>query len=181
MSIRTTNVREIELKIRMTAGELAALRHRLQQQDAKPGPREEEVNVLFESADKRLQPAGELLRLRTFAGRDDARLTFKGPVDAASSFKVREELEVAVEDGSTARKLLEALGYRATGEYRKTRERWYLSGVEVSLDQLSSGEYVEIEGNEEAILVAVGRLGLAGRPHIRDGYAKLERQGNPAP
>jgi predicted adenylyl cyclase CyaB len=167
-------MREIEIKLRLGPGETDAVRRRLQELRAQPGPIDEETNTLFESADGRLRPAGALLRLRTFTGRLGAMLTFKGPVDPRSSFKSREELEVGVDSGSAARGILDALGYRVTAQYEKRRESWQLAGAAIALDRLSSGEYIEIEGNEASINSVLASLGLTGRPHIKDGYATLE-------
>jgi len=169
-------MREIEIKVRLKPGEMDLLRQRLLDAQTRRGPVEDEINVLFEAADGHLRPAGETLRLRSFTGRLNATLTFKGPSDPNSRFKSREELEVRVEDGATARKILDALGYRATAQYQKRREHWTLFDIDVTLDRLSSGDYVEIEGSEDSIGLALARLGLAGRPHVREGYATLERQ-----
>jgi len=169
-------MREVEIKIRLNPGEMDLLRQRLQDSQTRPGPVEDETNMLFEAPDGHLRPAGETLRLRSFEGRADATLTFKGPSDPGSRFKSREELEVRVDDSATARKILDALGYQATARYQKRREHWALFGVDVALDRLSSGEYVEIEGTEDSIGFALAWLGLTGRPHVTQGYATLESQ-----
>ena len=167
-------MREIEMKVRLHPGELDSIRQRLREGPAEPGSVEQEQNVLFEAADGHLGPAGETLRLRSFDGRADATLTFKGPSDPRSRFKSREELEVRVDDAETARRILDALGYRPTARYAKLRESWTLFGVGVSLDRLSSGDYLELEGSEDAIEFALAWLGLSGRPHVRQGYSTLE-------
>jgi adenylate cyclase, class 2 len=160
-------MREIEAKIRLRSGELDRLRARLVELHARRGPSEEESNTLFEAPDGRLRPAGQILRLRCFAGRADATMTFKGPVDPGSPYKSRDELEMRVDDGSTARAILDALGYQPTAVYCKRRERWSLDDAEIALDSLSSGDYAEIEGAEDAIARVLASLGLADRPHIR--------------
>jgi adenylate cyclase class 2 len=169
-------VREIEAKIGLQAGEIDVIRERLRAAGAEFHGIDDEKNVLLDKPDHRIRTSGQTLRIRSFASRPDAVLTFKGPAEQNGAFKARDEWEVQVSDGHVAQHIFESLGFRATTTYHKRREQWRLDGAIVTLDSLKSGDYVEIEADEQAIARVRGALGLEGRPHITAGYAKLERR-----
>ncbi len=169
-------MREIEAKIGLQPGELDAVRERLRVAGAEFGSVDEEKNVLFDAPDHRIRASAQTLRIRHFAGRHDAMLTFKGPADQNGAFKSRDEWEVAVSDGVITQHIFESIGFKPTTTYHKRREHWRLHDAIVSLDSLKSGDYVEIEADEETIGRVRCVLGLEGRPHITAGYAKLERR-----
>lgn len=85
----------------------------------------------------------EALRLSSRGGKND--ITYKGPkLDARS--KARREIVVPVEEADAAREMLEALGFRAVREVRKTRAHYRAAGFEVALDDVPGlGTFVEIE------------------------------------
>lgn len=168
--------REVEAKIALQPGELDTLQHRLLDAGAHRGALDAEENVLFDAHDGSLRRSGCGLRLRFIDGRPQALLTYKGPVERGARFKAREELETRVEDGETAHAILEALGYRVSARYQKQREHWRIGSIEITLDHLDFGDYLEVEGEETAIDAALALLGLSGRPHIPQGYAELARR-----
>jgi adenylate cyclase class IV len=61
--------------------------------------------------------------------------------------KVRQELEVLIEDAEEARALLEGLGYGVVRRYQKMREEWHLGGVTIALDHTPIGDFAEFEGD----------------------------------
>lgn len=168
--------REVEAKIALQAGELDVVRERLRQTGAVFQTLDDEENFLFDTRGRRLRAEGRSLRLRCFAGRGDAKLTQKGPVDRGSPFKSREELEVSVSDGPTLRTMLGQIGFRVTMRYTKRRETWQLAAATVTLDRLSFGDYLEVEADEAVIKETLVRLGLGGRPHVPSGYGDLVRR-----
>ena len=119
-----------------------------------------ERNVRYDNAWDGLGRKGQLLRLRQD---DGARLTFKGlpqePV--ASEARVREELEVTVSDFATADQLLRRIGFAPRQVYEKYRETWRTGDVEVVVDELPFGTFVELEGPEAALEPLAQALGLA--------------------
>ena len=109
-----------------------------------------------------------------------ARVTYKGPlVDAAS--KTREELETAVEDGSTMAAVLESVGFEPAATVEKRRERFRHGEYTVTLDSVAGlGEFVEVETEAEEIEPAregavelLERLGLDPGAGIRTSYLGL--------
>ena len=170
MSGRVDN---LEVEVKFFVPDLEGIRTRLREKGAyQMRPRLFERNVLFDSEDEKLRAAGKLLRLRQD---DRARLTFKGAAAESqpSEVKVREELEVEVSDFDTAAQLLERIGFRRGPTYEKYRETFSLGDVEVVLDELPFGNFVELEGEEEAIRVVADQLNLPWPDRIIDNYMHL--------
>jgi len=102
-----------------------------------------ETNLRFDTIDQRLAGAFEVLRLR----KDNrARLTFKGPRDPCSRIQVRKELEIEISNFETAQRILEALGFSVSVIYEKFRTTYNLENVEIMLDEMPYGDFIEIEG-----------------------------------
>ena len=121
-------------------------------------PRVFERNLRFDDAAGSLTDAGRLLRLR-----DDGqtRLTYKDRAHVDDVISEREELEVHVSDFDTAYALLIALGYEVSVQYEKYRTTYQLHEVEVDLDEMPYGYFLEIEGpNAQSIQEAAGLLAL---------------------
>jgi predicted adenylyl cyclase CyaB len=169
-------IRETEAKIALHAGEMDCLRALLVELGAQPRGIDQEQNVVFHLKTGDRRSGRKRLRLRTFGGRSDAVLTCKGPAEKDSIYKSRDELEVQVSDADSVREMLRHLGFRARVEYRKRREHWSFGETLIGLDQLAFGDFLEVEGTEQAILATLSALGLADRRHVRPGYARLARR-----
>src|SRR5690606_20326174 len=129
-------------------------------------------NLRFDTPGEALRQGGRLLRLRQD---ERVRLTFKGPAlhREGSEAKVREELEVAVDDFERMAAILRRLGFVPFQSYEKYRETFSLQGVEVVLDEMPFGAFVELEGEEPAIRNAAELLKLPWSERIRDNYLNL--------
>ncbi len=161
---------ETEVKLRID--DFEAVRERLQGLGARLKERvEDEKDLLFRSATDPHALEGQVLRLRLF-GREGM-LTWKGAPTFDKGVKKREELQTRVSDADALRELLDRLGYEVTLEFSKSREYWDLRGITVSLDDLSFGRYVEVEGDEEEIERAVTELGLKEAERVEEGYPQL--------
>ncbi|MCI0548406.1 MAG: class IV adenylate cyclase, partial [Candidatus Rokubacteria bacterium] len=139
-------------------------------------------NDLYDGRD--LAERGCRLRLRTVrrAGRGGEGgappvLTFKGP-RRAGPFKSRRELEVGVSDRATARRLLEAMGYRKYFSFDKRRESWRLGEWAIELDEVPLlGRFVEVETPDaREVALALAALRLDGVKVIKRGYTSLLRR-----
>ena len=128
-----------------------------------------EENVIYTGPG--LDPRRRVLRLRRVDGR--AVFTFKErePTDEAIKHQREEETEVADADALAA--ILDALGYRPALVYEKRRATWRVAGAEVVLDELPFGLFVEIEGEEDAILAAEKLLGLESAQAEHAPYPEL--------
>jgi len=156
--------------------ELAAFRERLLAAGAVlTKPRIYERNVRFDTADERLYKELSLLRLR----QDTAvTLTYKGTSEkqSQSEAKVREELEVEVSDFDTLSLIFQRLGFAPMQVYEKYRETFTWQDVEIVLDELPYGNFIELEGDEGGIKTAVSHLNLHWQDRIVDNYLGLMAQ-----
>jgi adenylate cyclase class 2 len=91
------------------------------------------------------------LRLRKI--NKTAVLTFKEqmPSPKNSDIKKKIEFETNVTDAAEMEKILDALGCKLSLYYEKKRRTYRLPGVEVVIDELPFGMYMEIEGSERGI------------------------------
>jgi adenylate cyclase class 2 len=134
-------------------------------------PRVHEVNLRFDTSDMSLMNTGRLLRLRLDSR---ARLTYKGLGSIEGGARLRQELEFTVSNFDTARALLEALGYEVYMMYEKYRTTYKLGNLEVVLDEMPYGDFLEIEGPDgESIQTAAQRLNINWNARILDSYTVL--------
>lgn len=166
---------QLEVEVKFLLGDVARLRRRLAAMGAAPvKARLYERNVVFDNEQEQLRREGKLLRLRQD---DRARLTYKGEPEAAAmgpdDMKVREELEVEVEDFATLETLLGRIGFAPTLVYEKYRETYRVDGVEIVLDELPFGDFLELEGEEDAIRAVAAELDLPWAERIVADYLQL--------
>ncbi len=133
-------------------------------------PRVLETNLRFDTPDRDLRHLGYVLRLRQDKR---ARMTFKDGEQAQGGAFNRRELEFTVSDFDTAKELLQALGYEVSFTYEKYRTTYKLDGAEIMLDEMPYGNFVEIEGPEDAIRAAAEKLQLKWDTAIQDSYSLL--------
>jgi adenylate cyclase class 2 len=79
-------------------------------------------------------------------------LTYKEKILTETDFKHQIEFETSVSDVEATEHIIEKLGYRLSAVYEKHRKAWHLGNVEVVLDELPFGYYMEIEGSMKDIL-----------------------------
>jgi adenylate cyclase class 2 len=159
--------REIEAKFLLP--HLASLRERLLACGGRLlSDRVLERNWRFDTKTGDLQSQRKILRLR-----EDARteVTFKRGLESVDE---RVEITLVVNDAKKARDLLFALGYQVVTIYEKFRETFALHPVEVMLDELPYGYFVEIEGpSREEIRGAALQLQLNWEARLRSNYTQL--------
>lgn len=168
------NQREIELKLRVH--DLDAVRHQLDDAGAKEvQPRVYERNNRYDDSKGNLSGAGDVLRLRQDTR---VRLTFKQGRDRqqVGDAMSRFEAEVDVSDFDAMDTILHRLGFRTYMVYEKYRTTYHLDGVEVVLDEMPYGNFVEIEGDGEAIQQVRVKLGLEHAKAYQSGYTELFRR-----
>ena len=130
---------------------------------------------LFDTAEQRLRQQGCIVRVRIehwSGGQDTTTLTFKGPV-LPSRMKTREEHETRVENRDALMRVLDAAGLRPWFRYQKYREEFAAPDLVIAIDETPVGTFVELEGNEDAILKATDALGRSPADFIRDSYYRL--------
>ncbi|MFA9402389.1 MAG: class IV adenylate cyclase [Anaerolineales bacterium] len=127
-----------------------------------------ERNLRFDTPDRELAGKKHVLRLR-----QDNRttLTFKRP---RVQVETRDEFEIEIDDFESGRKILEALGYAVTTLYEKYRETYQIDFIQVMLDELPFGCFVEIEGPSiESIRQMSDQLGLPWERRVQASYVEL--------
>lgn len=170
------NEQKLEVEVKFLIPDLAAFREQVMAAGALVRrPRLFERNVRLDTADNTLMQRLELLRLRQDAA---VILTFKGPPQQteSSEAKIREELEVEVSEWETAVHIFQRLGFEPKQVYEKYREIFQLGVVEVMLDEMPFGNFVELEGDEEAIKTAAIALGLDWSKRVLTNYLALMGQ-----
>jgi adenylate cyclase class 2 len=160
---------ETEKKFRLEPKQLARIRKRLDELGAVFSDETFEENYLHRGPI--LESRGAVLRLRKTAGK--TLLTYKEGIGSNGQIKQKIEFETEVSDVAQTEKIVESLGYRLSVIYEKRRATFRLDDVEVVLDELPFGLYMEIEGTRRAIGRAETRLGIKRlKPETR-GYPRL--------
>ena len=137
-------------------------------------PRIFELNFRFDNPAGDLAHTGKVLRLRQDA---HASLTFKGPNQPHQAVSVRQEIEFTVSDFSAARHFLEALGYQVAIIYEKYRTTYLLDKVEIVLDEMPFGNFIEIEGPDPQTIEAFSQnLSLLWDARCTNSYIGLFTQ-----
>ena len=148
-----------------------AIRDRILKLGAMSRGRFFETNLRFDDADNGLLQKKSLLRLR----RDTKTiLTFKSePPVKDDQFKILRELEVEVSDFATMKDILESLGFREEQVYEKWRETFILNRVNLCLDTMPYGDFLEIEGEKEDIKQLASQIGLQWNRRILLNYLAI--------
>lgn len=169
--------REIEIKLRVASvDQLTAAGLILKLETA----RHFEDNWLFDAADGTLSARQAILRVRRVGDRGVLTFKEKTPDDApVSQFKERVEIETAIDDPENAVAILKRLGYRAWFRYQKYRTIYRAElptggALDVMFDETPIGDFVELEGEEEALAEAVRLLGVTREEYIFDSYLALQ-------
>jgi len=166
---------EAELKFRLDGpGDHARLRAALRKLGGKLEGSYDEENFRFEGRGKITRR--NTLRLRVLDGGPRGVLTAKGPAQFREGVKVREETEVAIEDGHATLDLLQQLGFRVLVVYRKHRAVWKLGPASVTLDRLDFGYFTEVEGPLEEVPNIARSIGLDPAKAVKDSYSVLARK-----
>lgn len=168
----------LEVEVKFFVADLTAVREKLCRMTAchLKTARLYERNVVFDTAVETLRHNQQLLRLRQD---ENVRLTFKGPApaqQALSQAKVREEIEVTLDNFDHMSQLLQRLGFQPVLVYEKYRETFVCGEVEVVLDELPYGHFVELEGPEMALRSVAGQLDLAWDKRLLSNYLAMLTQ-----
>lgn len=145
-------------------------------------PRHFEDNRLYDTTERTLSGRAQALRLREVDG--TATMTFKGkPKDAAeSAVKVREELELVVESADTMALIFERLGFVPVFRYQKYRTVHEVNHPELGIsllamfDETPLGCFLELEGEEDALAVAIRHLKLQKEDYLTSSYPRLQAE-----
>lgn len=162
---------QLETEIKFYLTDLPPIRQRIMDLGAESRGRFFESNVRFEDLRQTLKKKKSLLRLR----RDQkVKLTYKStPAEPNNQFKIMRELEVEVSDFDTMHLILEALGYHHEQVYEKWRETLVLDQTQFCLDSMPYGDFLEIEGQKQAIKNFAAILGIQWDQRILFNYLDI--------
>ncbi len=160
---------ETEKKYRLEADRKSAVVDALKEVGAEYIGRGLEENVIYTS--DMLKQNGGVIRLRYVGGR--TLLTYKRRVAQRSDVKEQIEHETEVADAESIREILEELKIRPSLVYEKYRDTWKLRSVEVVLDELPFGSFMEIEGTVTGIREAEILLGIEDLETVHETYPRM--------
>lgn len=162
-------VGNIETEIKLLVPDLAAVDARLNTLGAVlHAPRVFERNARYDLPDGTLTAKGVVLRLRQDSR---VRLTYKEAGTLSDGVMSRFEAEVEIGDFAMMETILLRLGYVFVFAYEKYRTTYILNECEVTLDEMPFGAFVEIEGEQAAIMDTLLALQLESMPRIEMSYA----------
>jgi adenylate cyclase class 2 len=166
----------IELEVKAPCRDLAGLEGRLRAMGARRIEELEQVDVYYSHPARDFAASDEALRLR----RENARsmITYKGP-KLDRDTKMREEVELEVEDLERMALLLERVGFRPVRRVAKRRTVYAVGLVHICLDRVEGlGDFVEMEYTGDDLDAGKGKilelkqaLGLEGNE--RRSYLEL--------
>lgn len=162
----------VEQEAKFRIGDPLGMRIRLEQMGAElVSDHQQEVNTRFDRVDGSMKAAYEVLRLRED---QKVRLTYKGPAQKGTEVSVRTEIEMVVDNADAATAFLDKLGFKPVEKYEKYRTTYHLENVEIVIDELPYGHFLEIEGeSEEKIRQVADRLKLDWDKRCKMSYLEL--------
>lgn len=173
-----------EIEVKYYLEDLKAIRDRIMGLGAVSCGRVFETNVRYEDNEKTLIRNKQLLRLRhdgkttlTFktkpSQKDQGKNQAKNHPKENDRFKVQRELEVEVDDFDTMDAILGLLGFQKEQIYEKWRETFTIGETLFCLDSMPYGDFLEIEGEREAIVKYSDKIGFLEKDRILDNYLAL--------
>lgn len=169
----------VEIEAKLKVDSLEKVERKLTEVGAEFGQEQMHLDSYFDDEKGTFKKSDRCLRLRwQLVGKNERFfLTYKGAKEK-DEFKKRPEVEIKIEDGDSAEKLLLLLGYNKVLVFEKKRRIWHLGQCEVALDELPLlGSFVEIEGHDDGKIADVQKsLGLSKLEVILESYASLMRK-----
>lgn len=163
---------EIEKKYRLNETQRETVLKNLAEINAEYKGEDFEENVLFYGGV--LVEKQSVLRLRRIGERTI--LTYKEKVQNEFEIKHYQEYETEVADFDESVKIFESLGFHLSIIYEKRRKTWHFRQVEIVLDELAFGSFMEIEGSMTAIAEAEILLEAENFETEHETYPHLTRK-----
>jgi adenylate cyclase class 2 len=131
-----------------------------------------EHNILYDTNSDFLRKNHKLLRVRNYLGQTI--LTFKQPAKENSlEFKKLEETEVIVNSFDNLSHILINSGFTEKQIYEKKRQIFSKGSLEICVDRLPFGDFIELEGSESDIKSAAQSLNLNWDRKILPDYRTI--------
>lgn len=135
-----------------------------------------QITYRFDTPKKDLKKKGIFLRTRKGF---KMTVTLKKKIAEISdneNYKLREEIEVEINDFEKMNRLLEELGFTYLRRMEKYRARWQYNNLEITLDELPFGIFSEIEGPEKEIEEFLEKTQLQNLKRITKTYWSLDKE-----
>lgn len=163
-----------EIEVKVVVKDFKEIKKKLKELGAKKKcPKTLEKNILFDHKNLKIKEKNFVLRLRRF-GKVNL-LTLKTKTKGKKGFKVREEINLFINDFEKMQIILKKLGFYEVFYYEKYREDYIYNGLNISLDKTPIGNYVEIEGDYENILKFLAEINVKIEETISLSYLQLFR------
>ncbi len=161
-----------EKEIKLCIRDLPALEARLRISGADlVRERTLESNFRLDTPEKSLKKGGRLLRIRKD---DKVWVAYKDRGHVEEGVVTRREIEFVASDLETVMQFFKALGYGVVAFYEKYRTVYHFGDVEVALDELPYGDFMEIEAPNNILIEGVVQmLGLDWSKRINTNYLGL--------
>ncbi|MBN2246598.1 MAG: class IV adenylate cyclase [Candidatus Aminicenantes bacterium] len=130
-----------------------------------------EQNSLYDFPKRDLYIKNQALRLRKINKK--TYLTFKGAERKSRKFKIREEFETEIKNERQIIKILKSLGLKTVCTYEKYRTVFAYKKLKICLDELSIGNFLEIEGQQSDIVRFANLLGYSKKDFIKSDYIQM--------
>jgi len=161
---------EIEVKIRID--DIKTLGSNILSQGADlDKDRHFEENTLYDYASQQLSKKQHALRVRKINRK--IFLTFKGSFQKSRKFKIREEFETEVKNEKQLKKILKSLALKPIFHYSKFRTVYRKKNLKICLDEMSIGNFLELEGQQSDIVRFSHSLGYSKKDFIKLDYIQL--------
>lgn len=154
-----------ELETRIIDIDLDNIRTTLSNLNAKNVKKENQINNIFDYPDRRLLDAKGYARVRTVEDLLNNKTVYfmtTKKMLSQEKFKVMEENETVIEDGSTGEKIFKALGLELVQSIKKYRESYQYKNTLVEIDindpSFCPFPYIEIETTSETELEEVVKI-----------------------
>jgi adenylate cyclase class 2 len=165
----------LEIEVKFILDDPDAVRSHLLQLGAVSHGRHTELNIRLDDDQHNLSKRLTVLRVRhiTASNQVSSVLTVKTPAQSSDpALSTRREIELSVGSGPEMIAALEVLGFKPYLSYEKRREIYSLDDVEVVIDELPFGWFVELEGKEETIRELSRRLNFDLAESLSLSYAE---------
>lgn len=167
----------IEQEYKFSIEEENSIEVNLRKMGARGGERVHELTVMFDNKQNQMLEKDSRLRVRTRTFKDGssvAILSFKQPL-SREGVKQEIEHEVSVDNVIALKMILKEIGYEPVSSYERYRTDYSLGKgsqkIQVSIDELPFGKFVEIEGNNiDQITNLASSLGFDPSNHIPNSY-----------
>ena len=165
----------IEREIKIAVKDIPSLVNSLEKLGAKFIGFAKQTTYRLDTKSMDLEKRGVFLRTRTGL---KSTITIKKRIGSDVKVKTREETEIRIEDVEKMNKILKEIGFDWLRIMEKYRAEWRYDdlNLDITIDELPFGFYMEAEGSEESISKYLERINKQGEERIIQTYWSLNKE-----